>query len=215
VTAVLARLRSDLRRGWKSWLALALLIGVFSGVVLGAAIGARRTSTAYPRFLVHSNAEDVLVSPAATGIPSFYDVLAQHQDVAVVGGVGGAALFVRRNGELEFGTNVFMPVDGRFARDVDRPRMISGRQPRAGAPRELLANPQAAERYHLRPGSQITMTGLAFPDNDTSAEPTPTQLHMTVVGVGVIAPDIVPTTKLDGTPTFIRSTRPTSPTPCR
>lgn len=205
MTAVLTRLRSDLRRGWRSWLALSLLIGVFSGVVLGAAIGARRTSTAYSRFLRYSHAQDVLLSPAVTGVDSFYGVLAQHQDVDIVGAVGGAALFTLERGAPEYGTNVFMPLDGRFATDVDRPRMISGRQPRSDAPRELMANPQAAERYHLRPGSRIVMTGLAYPNNDTSAEPKPTRLRMTVVGIGAIAPDIVPTTKLDGAPTFITS----------
>ena len=43
--------RADLRRRWRTTLALALLIGLVSGVVLVSAAGARRTDTAYPRFL--------------------------------------------------------------------------------------------------------------------------------------------------------------------
>ncbi len=62
--AVLTRLRSGARRGWRSWVALALMIGIFNGVVLAAAIGARRTETAYPRFLERTLADDLLLSPA-------------------------------------------------------------------------------------------------------------------------------------------------------
>ena len=205
MTAVLTRLRSDARRGWRSWLALALIIGVFNGVVLAAAIGARRTETAYPRFLERSHAHDLLLSPAATGIPSFYGVLRDHPDVEGLGIIGGAALFPVVDGEPELVANVFMPVDGAFLRDVDRPRIIEGRVPRVDAPREVLANPVAAKRYRLHAGGRITMTALAFPDGDTEQEPVPTRLEMTVAGIGAIAPDIVPTAKLDGFPTFVTS----------
>jgi ABC-type antimicrobial peptide transport system permease subunit len=205
MTAVLTRLRSDARRGWRSWLALALIIGVFNGVVLAAAIGARRTETAYPRFLERSQAHDLLLSPAATGIPSFYDVLRNHPDVESLGAIGGAALYPVVDGKPELVANVFMPVDGSFLRDVDRPRIIEGRVPRVDAPRELLANPVAAQRYELEAGDRITMTALAFPDGDTEQEPVPTRLVMTVTGIGAIAPDIVPTAKLDGFPTFVTS----------
>jgi hypothetical protein len=203
MTAVLTRLRADARHGWRSWLALALMIGVFNGVVLAAAIGARRTETAYPRFLEASHAEHLLLSPAATGIPSFYDVLRDHPDVESLGAIGGAALYPLVDGKPELVANVFMPVDGHFLRDVDRPLIIEGRVPRIGAPREMLVNPVAAKRYDLSAGSHITMSALAFPDED--AEPVSTPLVMTVTGVGVIAPDIVPTAKLDGFPTFVTS----------
>ena len=205
MTAVLTRLRSDARHGWRSWLALALIIGVFNGVVLAAAIGARRTETAYPRFLAASDAQDLLLSPADTGIPSFYDVLRDHPDVESLGAIGGAALYPLVDGEQELVANVYMPVDGHFLRDVDRPRIIEGRLPRANAPREVFVNPVAAERYHLRAGSRLRMSALAFPNGDTTREPVSTELEMTVAGVGVIAPDIVPTAKLDGFPTFVTS----------
>ncbi|MEY2477555.1 MAG: putative transport system permease protein [Actinomycetota bacterium] len=200
--AVLTRLRSDARRGWRSWVALALIIGVFNGVVLAAAIGARRTESAYPRFLTQTRAEDLLLSPANTGIPSYYDVLRNHPDVETLGAIGGAALYPLTDGEPELATNVFMPIDGHFLRDVDRPRIIEGRLPRSDAPREVFVNPVAAERYGLSAGSRLPMVALAFPDEETERK---TELEMTVVGVGVIAPDIVHTAKLDGFPTFVTS----------
>jgi hypothetical protein len=50
------RLRSELRTRWRPWLVLALLIGVAAGAAVAAAAGARRTETAYPRFVQAQNA---------------------------------------------------------------------------------------------------------------------------------------------------------------
>lgn len=50
---------SQLRRRWRSWLGLAVLIGLAGGVVVGAAAGARRTSSAYDRLLEQANPFDV------------------------------------------------------------------------------------------------------------------------------------------------------------
>lgn len=50
---------SRLRRRWRSWLGLAVLTGLAGGVVVGAAAGARRTSSAYDRLLENTNPFDV------------------------------------------------------------------------------------------------------------------------------------------------------------
>src|SRR5436309_3383587 len=51
--------RAELRSSWRSWLVLAVLIGLAGGVAVGAAAGARRTATAYPRLVAWSHASDV------------------------------------------------------------------------------------------------------------------------------------------------------------
>jgi hypothetical protein len=43
--------RAEVRRRWRSWLAIALLISVVGGLVLGAASAGRRTESAFPGFL--------------------------------------------------------------------------------------------------------------------------------------------------------------------
>ena len=49
--AVLSLLRrTSLRRGWRSWLFLGLLIALVSGLVLAAVTVARRTSSAFPQY---------------------------------------------------------------------------------------------------------------------------------------------------------------------
>ena len=54
-------LRAELRRRWRAWLALALIVGAFAGLVEAAAAGARRTDTAYPALLAWSDAPDVML----------------------------------------------------------------------------------------------------------------------------------------------------------
>src|SRR5690242_20520798 len=60
VTAVWMRLRSELRTRWRAWLGLALLIGLAGAAAVAAAAGARRTETAYPRFVQAENGYDLI-----------------------------------------------------------------------------------------------------------------------------------------------------------
>ena len=52
-------------------MALALLTGLLGGVALGAVAGARRTATAYGRYLAAINASDVFVNPPGLGCPAW------------------------------------------------------------------------------------------------------------------------------------------------
>ena len=61
VAAALLVLWTGLRRRWRGWLGLALIIGLFGGAVEAAAAGARRTDSAYPQLVAWSRAPDVLI----------------------------------------------------------------------------------------------------------------------------------------------------------
>src|SRR5688572_21136673 len=67
MTAVWYRFRAELRTRWRAWLGLALIAGVAGGAVPALAAGARRTDTAYRRFLQEQDAYDVLVSLNTAG----------------------------------------------------------------------------------------------------------------------------------------------------
>src|SRR6478735_3273993 len=60
MNAVLVRLRAELRSRWRAWPGLALLIGLAGGAATAAGAGARRTRTAYPRFLSAQKSFDLL-----------------------------------------------------------------------------------------------------------------------------------------------------------
>ena len=51
MAAVCMHVRAEMRERWRAMLGLALLVGIVSGAAIGAAAGARRTDSAYPRFL--------------------------------------------------------------------------------------------------------------------------------------------------------------------
>ena len=53
---------AELRARWRATLGLALLVGVVAGACLAAAAGARRTDSAYPRFLAKYGAFHTEVS---------------------------------------------------------------------------------------------------------------------------------------------------------
>src|SRR6516165_6603734 len=80
--AVWLRLRAELRHQWRAWLALAVLLGVIGGIALTAAAGARRTDTAYPRFLRQGNAADLLVDPARSGFHGYFRAITRLREVA-------------------------------------------------------------------------------------------------------------------------------------
>ncbi len=61
--AVRLAFRAELRRRWRSWLAIALLISVVGGLVLAATAAGRRTESAFPRF-VAAHGFDALVYTA-------------------------------------------------------------------------------------------------------------------------------------------------------
>ena len=71
MTAVWVFFRAELRGRWRSWLALAVLAGLFGGVVIGVAAGARRASAAYPSLLTWSRSPDDLISVGSGQGPTF------------------------------------------------------------------------------------------------------------------------------------------------
>lgn len=61
MTAVLLRVRSDLRARWRAWLGLTLIMGIAAGAVISSAAGARRTDTSYSRSVRSMRAPDAFV----------------------------------------------------------------------------------------------------------------------------------------------------------
>ncbi|MGH9243297.1 MAG: hypothetical protein ACRD29_03070 [Acidimicrobiales bacterium] len=61
MTGVWYRFRAERRTRGRAWLGLALLVGLAAGAVMAPAAGARRTDSAYARFLDAHNAYDVMV----------------------------------------------------------------------------------------------------------------------------------------------------------
>ncbi len=158
--AVWLRLRAELRGQWRGWLALAVLLGVIGGIALMAAAGARRTDTAYPRFLRASHAADLLVTPARSGFHGYFRALARLPEVSLL----APAMFLQMSlpgpGASPFSGLVAQasPFGGEGV-TVDRVKVLAGRIFNPADPRAVMINQQLADREHLRPGGTLHLIG--------------------------------------------------------
>lgn len=193
-----ARVRSSLR----GTLALAVLAGLASAVVLATAAGARRTDSAYPRMLDATNAAEVLVSPNGdgTGTDGFYEAIEQVNGVrAIAPLVGVPLLFVEGpHADGMIAGPSMAPLDGRLASDVARMKVLSGRMWHPTAVDELVVNRFFVDEFGLGAGDAVRFAiPRGFDDDD------PETMDFRIVGEVATAQDIVPFTDLDGAPSAI------------
>lgn len=188
MSAVASIARHQFRRRRRGWLAALLLVGVLAGIVLAATAGARRTATAYDRFLHATHGADVLVSPNGTGFDGFYDRLGHLpgvETVTPIAGFGGTDVRRHRAFMMESAT------DGRYGATVERPQLTAGRLPRSGSDDEVLASPAAVRTHDLHVGQtfpvRFAAEGAVVPD---PAHDPVVALH--VVGIGVTRDSVVP-----------------------
>lgn len=187
--AIAAIAAHRLRVGWRGWAALALLTGLAGGAVLAAAAGARRTESAYPRFLRETNSAQVLVSAALDGVSDGFDLavgrLAGVKQIGPVVGINAQPL--NANGKLDEAAEVVAPLDGRMGHVLERPRMLAGRQPNPDRADEVVIDQIAAAQLNVHVGSSLRLEALG---NSLGSKIRHLTVH--VVGVEVIRDSIVP-----------------------
>jgi hypothetical protein len=192
----------ELRARWRGWVMLALLVAIGGCAVLASAAGARRTSSAYPRFLQASHASDVAVSAAGPGVGGYYQALAKLPGVAAIApGVGLNVQPIGHESLLVRGTVTTAPVDGRLWRLLDRPKVLAGRLPLADRPGEIAVDQAGAAVLHLRVGSVLAM--VAYPNGGSAR---PRLLRERVVGIVVTRGSVSPVTEQDKVPQVAAST---------
>jgi hypothetical protein len=196
-------LRIELRHA-RRWIASIVLLALAGGAAIAAAQAARRTDTAFARALSEGRASDAIVNantfgatPARTRALTRkgLQILATINSSPLVvahGVIGGANLFLFRNGHLDpaistdsFGTAAF---DADFGHSIAVPHVQSGRLARPDRPDEITINRAAAKATGWHSGTRVT--DLRVYDNDElvpeSGSPSPdrgTRLSMLVVGV--------------------------------
>ena len=188
MTPVLVRVRADLRARWRAWLGLTLIMGIAGGAVIAAAAGARRTDSAYTRFLRTARAPDALVfepsDPSFAPIPP--DKLAALAQVEATAPLLGYTI-------TEPDLNLVAAPDGRFGTVIGRHKLLSGRAPvRAD---EAMVSFVVAEARHLHVGGTLT-THVIPRAADAGAEPgPPLPVHLRVVGIEATPGEFPPQTQ--------------------
>jgi FtsX-like permease family len=179
-------LRAELRRRWRSWLALALIVGAFAGAVEAAAAGARRTDAAYPALLAWSNAPDLL---AASGpdrsvfgnIPqSALARLPQATDAALV-----AEYSVVQPSDIA----LLAPESRKIPSVLWRRKILAGRLPVPRRAGEVDISFTLAQARHLRVGDILRVNVLT-----SGATPRPVPFTFRVVGIDAAAAEFPPQT---------------------
>ncbi|MCU1451616.1 MAG: hypothetical protein JWP02_3786 [Acidimicrobiales bacterium] len=176
MTAVLFRLRSNLRARWRSWVGLTLIMGLAGGAVIAAAAGARRTDSAYPRFLAGSRTADAFVFGSPD--PSFAS-LTQEQ-VASIREVETTARIVGFTA-TEPNVSPLVAPDGLYGTAISKQKLLSGRRP--VRPDEVMVSFLLAEDRKLHVGSHLDLH-LVPPRPDPSLPPGPAiPFRFRVVGI--------------------------------
>lgn len=176
--------RAEFRRRWRSWLVLALLVGVVGGIVLGAAAAGRRTATAFPRF-VAAHGYDYLVFNVVGPVPG----LAHFPGVASV--VNAAAPI---NGNMTCSCG--HALNGNNLTILELPpqqlaratKLVAGRMPDPSHPNDVLVSFNFAKDGGIHIGDTVS-TSFYEPSqlqaalNDPNDLPAGPVRHLKVVGI--------------------------------
>jgi hypothetical protein len=158
--AVRLRLAAELRSSWRSWLALALLIGLAGGVAVTAVAGARRTATAYPRLVAWSKASDLFTGGFGGKLDpeQVYATIEHLPSVAEWGRVDLLAYgVVLPSGKLITVPDIAPATDlqAKVGFAFDRFKVLSGRLFDLAAPDEGMVDFGTAQRFGLDVGSEL------------------------------------------------------------
>ena len=189
-------IRAEGRWRAASLLGLVLLVGLAGGLVFASAGGARRTDTAYDRFVEAANASHVLLSTSSG--PGDYAPLRDIDGIEAVAPIAGLELFPDIETDLVDVVNL-ASVDGTYGWEVDRPNIVDGRLPTPSSRDEVLVNEHFAAAFDVRPGDRIDLRAEEA-GKDLAGQAV---FPVTVTGIGVFTTDVVPTTYLDAVPSTL------------
>src|SRR4051812_27942336 len=161
--AVWVRSRADLRRRLLGWIALALLIGIAGGAAIAVAAAARRTDTAYDRFLAVSSPSDASVTESKDFLTKDLDL----DQVAALPEVERSArasflFFLGRTADGRRVSNLdFQPLamtDGPLGTTLDRWKILEGRRSDPEKVDEVVLDHETASSLGLGVGDTLTLT---------------------------------------------------------
>jgi hypothetical protein len=167
--AVWLCLRAELRHQWRVWLALAVLLGVIGGIALTAAAGARRTDTAYPRFLRASHAAQLAVFPARSGFGGYFRDMARLPEVSSSASAAFLQMSLPGPSASPFsGLTAEASPAGDDGVALDRVKVLAGRLFDPADPHAVMIDQQLAGQEHLRPGGTLHLIG--YPQRGPNAD---------------------------------------------
>ena len=193
MTAVWAWVLSELRRRPASAIALTLLIGVSLAVALTAVAGARRTATAFDRFIERSRTADIQLqySVEADVDDDVLVGLRDHPDIELAEPVYLTVAFVEGS---DLDVAIFAGPSSALFQAVDRPRIVEGRAPDPDAEHEVIITRFAQRSFDVEVGELVpfgTFSAEEFDGEDVGETgPSGPTLDLRIVGVAVTPYDL-------------------------
>lgn len=147
------RFRADRRSRWRGWVLRGLLYGLAGSTVLAAVSAARRTDSAYDRFLASQNAYDVLIPNQADQGTAVLD----PRKVVALPQVSQAAIFDYTY--LPVGTGEAAAADptGQIGRDLNRFKILEGRTFDPDRRDEAVVSFAVADYYGIEVGDHLDL----------------------------------------------------------
>jgi FtsX-like permease family len=160
--------RATARRSWRQALLLALLGGLLGSVALGAIAGARRTSTAYDRYLTSIRASDAFVN--VPGRLPAEPVLRPIRLIRGLHGVVSSATYIGLNarpivhGHVDLSANAPIlngSLDGEYFRQ-DRMTVLAGHLPPQSSTSQIVLTSDVASAFGAGVGGRVSYAFQRF-----------------------------------------------------
>lgn len=174
--------RIELRQRARSIALLALLVAIVVGTVLTSVAGARRTRTAFDRYLEEVNPFDAGVF--VEGDPVAPERVAETDSVEAAVGFRWFLAVPEAAGDGFF--PMFVPDDPRIPGQYLRVPVVAGRLPDADEPLEVALGERTARRLGVHTGESLPMesyTPAQIEDPDSFGDPQGPQLSLDIVGI--------------------------------
>ena len=160
--AVWLRTRADLRRHLPAWLTLALVVGIASGAAIAVAAAARRTDSAYERFLATHSPSDVSVTESKDFLTRDLDLDAVAALPEVERSTRASLLFFlgRTEDGRSLTTDDVIPLagpPGALGMSLDRWKVLDGRRYDPTKIDEAVLDYEAAHDLGLHVGDTLTL----------------------------------------------------------
>jgi ABC-type lipoprotein release transport system permease subunit len=173
--------QSDLRARVVALVVLGVLTGLTIGLAAAAFDGAQRTDTALSRLQAHTNASDAVLFPSQLGLATTdWTKLEQRPEVKRV--IRWGLAFGTLDGDPD--GVMFVPMDGVWLQEVDRPVVVAGRMfdPHAADEAVVSDDVSGDDGTPIKVGDSVPFTLLAL-GGDFDKPPAGPTIDVRVVGV--------------------------------
>jgi hypothetical protein len=160
---------SELRRRWRSVVALTFLVAVVGALVLATAAGARRTDSALTRFNLATRSDDVQV----VGPFAYSPTPAELHALRTAPGVSAVAIarfYALVPVHLPADVGIAAAVDTKLGTVVDRGRLLAGRRANPAAADEITIGEARARQLHQGVGGHLDVLSYSVSQLEQAAQ---------------------------------------------